>query len=71
MILFAVLLAATDPAAPAPAAEKIQCRSKPVIGSLARTERECHSVAEWEALRRRTRDDLRRTTDGGFSAQKQ
>lgn len=73
MILLALLLTSTEPTPagppPPPAAEKFKCKSRPVIGSLAQTVKECHTVAEWEALRRSTQADTRRMMNSAVSAQ--
>lgn len=56
--IFVLALMAEAATAPLPQ-DKLICRRMPITGSAFRTNRVCHTKAEWEKLR----DDARRDTE--------
>lgn len=48
--LMLIVAAAQQAAPPPPKPEAKICRSRPVTGSRAKTDRTCHTKAEWEVI---------------------
>jgi len=61
MILTLIALAAATPAAadPTDPKQKVRCVREEMIGSLVRTRKVCHTLAEWEAISRQRADNAR------------
>ena len=71
--LLAALLAASGasaaPATPAAAdSGKVRCKRQVETGSLVKARKECHTEAEWEALRRQAREDRDRLQGPGYDS---
>lgn len=70
--LLLAMLADSAPAAAAAATakpitvapeDKVICRREPIIGTLARTRKECHTKAEWERIASETQSKMRKMID--------
>lgn len=65
VIFFSLLLAAADGGSAAPPAridplDVVRCVREDVIGSLAQKRKVCHTLREWEAVRRNGQEEARR-----------
>ena len=70
-LLFSLLLAsagaeAAAPKEPVDVLDVVKCIRADVIGSLARKQKVCHTLREWEAIRRNAQDESRRITQPGW-----
>ena len=73
-ILLSLLLASAGTEAAAPkelvdVLDVLKCIREDVIGSLARKRKVCHTLREWEAIRRNAQDESRRITQPGWQPQ--
>jgi len=59
MILTLLALAAATPATTDDPATKVKCVREEIIGSLVGMRRVCHTIAEWEAIKRARAENAR------------
>lgn len=58
--------ALTDPVDQADPLDRVKCVREPVIGSLTRSRKVCHTLREWNAIRDRAADETARFTQPGW-----
>jgi hypothetical protein len=74
VILFSLLLAAASGETGATPAkvdplDTVKCVREDVIGSIAQKRKVCHTLREWEAIRRNAQDESRRIIQPGQPTQ--
>jgi hypothetical protein len=70
-LLLSLLLASAGTEAAAPkepidVLDVVKCVREDVIGSLARKQKVCHTLREWQAIRRNAEDESRRIIQPGW-----
>lgn len=65
MLAILISLAAAEATPSADPLDKVRCEREEVIGSLVQTRKVCHTLREWQVIRRNVETETRRLIQDG------